>query len=105
MTQSPHDLAPAYALDALEGLQRFTFEAHLDHCRPCLGDVSDIRDASELLSVGVVETPPAALRSRVLAATEAAAPGSEKPVAPARAQYGESDEPREPRRRRWLGRG
>lgn len=101
MNQSPHDLAPAYALDALDGMQRFTFEAHLDSCAACMGDVLDVRDASELLSVGVTQTPPAALRQRVLTGAEVVAPGAAAAPEPETPEKPSTRS--QPRRRRWLG--
>lgn len=78
MNRSPHLGAAAYGLDALEGIERLGFEGHLDGCAECAGDVLDVRDASELLSVGVTLDPPPSLRARVLAAAgivEVAGPG------------------------------
>lgn len=67
MNRSPHLAAAAFGLDALEGIERLGFEGHLDDCPACVEDVVDVRDAAELLGVGVTLEPPPALRARVLA--------------------------------------
>jgi anti-sigma-K factor RskA len=63
-----HDLSGAYALDALDDLERARFEAHLAKCPTCQRDVAEFRAAASHLGRGVAEQPPAALRAGVMAA-------------------------------------
>jgi anti-sigma-K factor RskA len=67
-----HDLAPGYALDALDEDERRAFEAHLDECARCREEVSSFVEAAgalALTSEGPV--PPAALRARIVDAARA----------------------------------
>lgn len=61
-----HTLAGAYALDALDDLERARFEAHLDDCQACAEEVAGFHDTAALL--GAVEEVPVspAFRSKVL---------------------------------------
>jgi anti-sigma-K factor RskA len=63
-----HAAAGAYALDALDDLERARFEAHLARCATCRQDVADFRATARLLGSAVAEEPPARLRDDVLAA-------------------------------------
>lgn len=64
-----HLLTGAYALDAVEGTERDAFEHHLRRCRPCESEIRGLTQTATGLAMAVAETPPAGLRSRVLAAT------------------------------------
>ncbi len=67
MTNDVHALSGAYAVDALDDIERAAFERHLAECPECRDEVASLREASSLLA-GTVETaPPPALRDRVLA--------------------------------------
>ncbi len=62
-----HELAPAYAIDALPSEEQARFEAHLSDCPSCRAEVTDLREvAAELAAAESVEPPPE-LRARVLA--------------------------------------
>jgi anti-sigma-K factor RskA len=64
-----HDLAAAYALDALDPEDRWTYERHLDTCERCREDVAALREtAGELAYAAQGPEPPAELRDRILAA-------------------------------------
>lgn len=65
-TDNVHTLAGAYALDALDDLERARFEAHLDGCSACTEEVASFQDTTALL--GSIEEVPvsAEFRSRVL---------------------------------------
>jgi anti-sigma-K factor RskA len=63
-----HDAAGAYALDALDDLERARFEAHLSRCATCRQDVADFRATARLLGAAAAEDPPPALRDSVLSA-------------------------------------
>lgn len=69
----PHDLAAAYALDALDPDERRAFETHLQDCAACRTEVAELREAAAGLSEGLESAPPAALRTRVLAQVAAEA--------------------------------
>ena len=62
-----HALSGAYAVHALDDLERAQFERHLADCDSCLGEVSSLREASALLAETAAVAPSAALRDRVLA--------------------------------------
>ena len=62
-----HDLAAAYALDALDDDERREFEEHLSRCEQCAERVQSLRDtAAALAYVPEGPAPPPALRERVL---------------------------------------
>jgi anti-sigma-K factor RskA len=62
-----HSLAGAYALDALDDVDRAQFTRHLASCAPCRAEVEDYLATTERLGAAAAETPPPALRARVLA--------------------------------------
>jgi anti-sigma-K factor RskA len=67
-----HDLAAAYALDALDPEDRWTYERHLDTCERCREEVAALRDsATELAYAAEGPEPPGELRERILAAARA----------------------------------
>jgi anti-sigma-K factor RskA len=63
-----HAAAGAYALHALDELERVRFEAHLTRCATCRQDVEDFQATAQLLGAAVAEQPPPALRAEVLTA-------------------------------------
>jgi anti-sigma-K factor RskA len=64
-----HDLAAAYALDALDPEDRWTYERHLDTCERCREEVAALREsATELAYAAEGPEPPPELRERILAA-------------------------------------
>jgi hypothetical protein len=62
-----HALSGAYAIDALDDVERARFERHLADCAECREEVASLREAAALLPDTVALAPPAALRDRVLA--------------------------------------
>jgi anti-sigma-K factor RskA len=67
-----HDLAAAYALDALDPDERRDFERHLEGCDRCQEDVASLRDgAAQLGRAAEGPEPPPELRERILAAARA----------------------------------
>lgn len=87
-TSDIHALSGAYAVDALDDLERAQFERHLARCPACRAEVASLRETSGLLA-GTAETaPPEGLRDRVLAGI-----GTVRPLPPA------AEEP--PARRRF----
>lgn len=62
-----HHLTGAYALDAVDDIERARFEQHLAECEDCRVEVASLREAAGLLSETTAVTPPPALRESVLA--------------------------------------
>lgn len=89
-----HALSGAYAVDALDDLERARFERHLSECADCQQEVASLRETSALLADTVAVTPPASLRDSVLAGI-----ATVRPIPP------EVSEPAatSPPRRRWRG--
>lgn len=61
-----HDLAAAYALDALDELERARFERHLDGCSACTREVRDFAETAAWLGAAAAVQPPPGLHDRVL---------------------------------------
>lgn len=66
MSDDIHALSGAYAVDALDDLERAQFERHLAGCPACQAEVAGLREAAAELSAGLEVAPPAALRDRVM---------------------------------------
>ncbi len=62
-----HKLTGAYAVDALDDLERARFEQHLDECEDCRHEVAGLRETAALLAASVETAPPPGLRDSVLA--------------------------------------
>jgi anti-sigma-K factor RskA len=62
-----HNLTGAYALDALDDLERARFEQHLATCEDCRAEVAELRETAALLAETTAVTPPDSLRRSVLA--------------------------------------
>lgn len=67
MNESLHALSGAYVVDALDDIERATFERHLPGCLDCQQEVASLREATALMADDAATTPPASLRSSVLA--------------------------------------
>lgn len=81
-----HALSGAYAVDALDDLERAAFERHLADCADCRAEVDGLREAAALLAETTAMPPPPALRDRVLAEVATVRPLPPKPAqAPAHA--------------------
>lgn len=86
MNESLHALSGAYVVDALDDIERATFERHLPGCLDCQQEVATLREATALMADDAATTPPASLRSSVLAgiknirplAPETTRPGAER---------------------------
>src|SRR5690349_11242244 len=65
--EHPHELAAAYALDALTPEERREFEVHLRGCDVCQAEVAGLADAATALAFAVDSPePPPALREAIL---------------------------------------
>jgi anti-sigma factor RsiW len=67
MTGDIHALSGAYAVDALDDIERAQFERHLAECPACRSEVDSLQEAASLLAETTMTTPSAQLRDRVLA--------------------------------------
>lgn len=61
-----HALSGAYAIDALDDIERAQFERHLAECPDCRDEVDSLREASAVLAEAVAAPPSDALRERIL---------------------------------------
>jgi anti-sigma factor RsiW len=62
-----HDLTPAYALDALDEVDRPKYERHLARCARCRAELAELGDTTAMLAYAVESpVPAAALRARIL---------------------------------------
>jgi anti-sigma-K factor RskA len=61
-----HALSGAYAVDALDDVERARFEGHLAGCSACRAEVESLIAAASELSVLTEVAPPASLRAKVL---------------------------------------
>jgi hypothetical protein len=86
-----HLLTGAYALDAIDGPERDTFERHMRRCRACDNEVRGLAETATSLAMIAAEPPPSGLRSRVLAAT---AVTRQLPPVPTADAAGQSRRPR-----------
>ncbi|WP_229070945.1 anti-sigma factor domain-containing protein [Actinoplanes sp. DH11] len=68
MSADIHALVGAYALDALDELERTAFERHLRDCEPCRLEADDLGETAARLADGAWSVPPPRLRENVLAA-------------------------------------
>ncbi len=67
MTIDIHALSGAYAVEALDDVERAQFEEHLAECPACRSEVDSLREAAALLAETTATEPSAELRDRVLA--------------------------------------
>jgi anti-sigma-K factor RskA len=89
-----HALSGAYAVGAVDDLERAQFERHLAECQECRAEVASLREAAALLSETSAQTPPPSLRASVLSSIDTVRPLP--PVVVAAAEAGRST------RRRFL---
>ncbi len=61
-----HGLSGAYAVDAVDDVERSRFEAHMANCAPCQSEVASLRAAAGELSLVTMTAPPPTLRASVL---------------------------------------
>lgn len=61
-----HALSGAYAVDALDDIERAQFERHLTECPACRAEVQSLREGAAVLGELADAAPPASLRAQVL---------------------------------------
>ena len=71
MNDADHDLVGAYALDAVDDVERRRFERHLNECERCRRELDQLQAAAGQLSLDTALQPPAHLRRTVLDAAAA----------------------------------
>ena len=62
-----HALGGAYALDAVDDLERAAFDRHLAECEACTIEVAEWRETATRLAEGSWSVPPPRMREQVLA--------------------------------------
>ncbi len=62
-----HQLAAAYALDAVDERERAEFEAHYPTCAICQPEVAGFRETLSQVAAGVAVPPPASVKAGVMA--------------------------------------
>ena len=67
MTEDLHHLAAAYALNALDEIERREFEAHYPTCSICSAEVADYRETAALLAEATATPPPTDMKARLMA--------------------------------------
>ncbi|OLT27794.1 anti-sigma factor [Nocardiopsis sp. CNR-923] len=91
MSQDPHRLSGAYALNALGPDERTRFEDHLATCASCVQEVRGFSETAALIGRAAARTPPEGLRERVMAEvarTRQLAPPPERLPEPGRRGWG-----------------
>jgi anti-sigma-K factor RskA len=63
-----HALVGAYALDAVDDLERVAFERHLADCEACRAEADELRETAARLADSTWSVPPPRLRTEVLTA-------------------------------------
>ncbi|MDI5982443.1 RskA family anti-sigma factor, partial [Amycolatopsis magusensis] len=66
-----HTLAGAYALDALDDVERERFRRHLAECPSCAQEVRELQATAARLGAAVAEDPPPGMKAEVLASIRA----------------------------------
>jgi len=91
-----HALSGAYAVDALDDIERAGFERHLTGCPTCRAEAASLREASAALADDVAAAPPPELRAAVLEGISRV-----RPLPPATTLTAEPEDG-PARRRRWF---
>ncbi len=74
MSTDIHALVGAYAVDALDDIERAEFERHLAECSACQSEVAGLQEAAAVMGFTAAVQPPASLRASVLAGIETVRP-------------------------------
>ena len=68
MTTDIHALVGAYALDAVDDIERAAFDRHVADCETCRSEVDELRETVARLADSTWSVPPPRLRTEVMAA-------------------------------------
>ncbi|OXM68807.1 hypothetical protein CF165_12070 [Amycolatopsis vastitatis] len=66
-----HTLAGAFALDAVNDVERAEFARHLEQCESCTQEVAELRATAARLGAAMAEEPPRYFKDRVMTAMHA----------------------------------
>jgi anti-sigma-K factor RskA len=99
MNVDSHSLVGAYAVDALDDVERAAFDAHLADCAMCRAELTSLRAAAAELSSLTEATPPARLKDAVLGEIRTVRP---LPPVPAPAPVSLAERRRRSRPVTWL---
>jgi anti-sigma-K factor RskA len=83
-----HELAGAYATDALDDRERASFEQHLTACADCRDETAAYREVLAAVAGADPAMPPDRVEEAVLAAARAGSAGATPPEAPERGATG-----------------
>jgi anti-sigma-K factor RskA/putative zinc finger protein len=89
-----HALVGAYALDAVDDVERAAFERHVRDCDSCRTELDELQETAARLADSTWSVPPPRLRDSVMAAVAQTRQLPPTPAVKAR--------PARPGRRRWL---
>ncbi|MCY1141587.1 anti-sigma factor [Actinoplanes sp. Pm04-4] len=67
MSADVHSLIGAYALDAIDDLERAAVDRHLRDCHDCRAEIAELREVAARLADGAWSVPPPQLRETVMA--------------------------------------
>jgi anti-sigma factor RsiW len=84
MSDDIHALVGAYALDAVDDLERAAFDRHLRDCEACRAEVAELQETVARLADGTWSVPPPSLKESVLA--EIATTRQVAPASPGRSR-------------------
>ncbi|MGV9368005.1 anti-sigma factor [Amycolatopsis sp. NPDC003731] len=70
-TPEMHTLAGAFALDAVNDVERAEFARHLEQCDSCTQEVAELRATAARLGAAMAEEPPPHFKDRVMTAMHA----------------------------------
>jgi anti-sigma-K factor RskA len=96
MTTDIHALVGAYALDAIDDLERAAFDRHIADCETCRAELDELRETAARLADSSWSVPPPRLRTEVMAAVGRTRQLSPPAPAPSGADT------RTPQWRRWT---
>jgi anti-sigma factor RsiW len=100
-----HSLSGAYAVDAVDDVERARFEAHLAGCSQCRTEVASLRAAATELSSVTLTSPPPSLRASVLrdiSSLRPLPPAVDASTAPASLDSKRAERARRAPLRQWL---
>ncbi|MFE2045966.1 anti-sigma factor domain-containing protein [Streptomyces sp. NPDC059477] len=88
LTDDPHRLTGAYALDALDGDERVAFERHLTGCAPCAQESAELCATAARLGLAASAVPRPEMRARVLRRITTVRQVPPRPAVPVRPERG-----------------